>query len=247
MCEHCHLPAGPQETRRSFVRKMAAATVAAGLFGATRSRAQTAAPAIAGANWARLITSAPYWHLHRENDPHIVDFVREKTKLEISGHSEVRASRLDELCASRFLHTNNLAAVRDPHELLNLREYLFRGGFIYVDTCVRADVTPNFGRYYLEHRTLFQHLVPEAQVLCLPSDDPIFRAYFPVQIPAGKHPANDPQWSGLDESLYGVFDDDRMIALLSLAHLFCGWPDNPGKQPRALRQITNIYGYAMTH
>jgi hypothetical protein len=250
MCDQGHFPAGETETRRSFARKLAGAAGAVGLLGATRAAAQEAAAQIEDAAWARLITATPYWAFHRENDPVLVDFIRDEAKLKIGRPSTVAAARLDQLCASRFLFTNNLAAVHEPHELLNLREYLYRGGFIYVDTCVRSDVTPSFGAYYGRHLALFTHLVPESQVTLLPPEHPVFHAHFPVDkwaTPSDSHANDDPQWAGAREALYGVFDDDRMIALLSLAHLLCGWPNNPGKRPAALRQIANIYGFAMSH
>jgi Domain of unknown function (DUF4159) len=248
MCDHCHFPAKETLSRRSFVRKIAGAAGAVGLLGATRARAQEDAPPIENAGWARLITATPYWAFHRENDPLVVNFIREKAQLEIGSPSLVEASQLDQLCASRFLFSNNLTAVRDPRELLNLREYLYRGGFIYVDTCVRTDVTPSFGAYYRRHLELFTHLVPGSQVTLLPPEHPIFHAYFPVEkwsIPSGAHLDGDPQWAGAREALYGVFDDDRMIALLSLDHLLCGWPNSLNRRPAALRQIANIYGVAL--
>ncbi len=230
------------------MRKIAGAAGAIGLLGATRAAAQETAPQIENAGWARLATATPYWAFHRENDPLVVDFIRDEARLEIGRPSIVRASELDDLCASRFLFTNNLAAVRDPHELLNLREYLYRGGFIYVDTCIRTDVTPSFGAYYRQHLALFTHLVPGSQVTLLPPEHPIFHAYFAVKkwaTPSDGPPNDDPQWAGAREALYGIFDDDRMIALLSLDHLFCGWPNSANRRPMALRQIANIYGVAL--
>jgi hypothetical protein len=250
MCDHCHFPPPKTENRRSFLWKVAGAAAGASLLGVTRVAAQTPAPPIDATSWARLITPGPYWTYHSEAEPQLVNFIRRETKLKVSGHSTVRASLLEQLCASRFLFTNNLTAVRDPQELLNLREYLYRGGFIYIDTCVRGDITPSFGAYYRLHLSLFAHLAPDSEVRLLPSDHPIFRTFFPIQqgsIPSGEEAKTNPRWKGAVEALYGVFDDDRMIALLSLDHLFCGWTDNSQKESMALRQIANIYGYAMMH
>jgi hypothetical protein len=80
---------------------------------------------------------------------------------------------------------------------------------------------------------------------------PIFRAHFPLD---EKAVIPDPlaaqgRWTGARQSLYGVFDDDRMVALLSQEHLRCAWSPNQGgwsPQKVALKThlVTNIYAFA---
>jgi hypothetical protein len=254
MCDHCHFPEPVRETRRSFLRKLAGGAVSAALVGNTRAAAQGKQPQVAKAGWARLVTSSPYWNFHQDRDPTQIEFIQQNTHLKIDPTVySVKPSSLDGLCAFPFIFTNNLTAVRNVGDLANIREYLYRGGFIYIDGCVNLNVTPSFSIFYKQHLALLAHLVPGSQVLQLPSSHPIFRERFPmdervfVAVPGAPATDTSPQWQGAIPALYGVFDDDRMVALLSLEHLLCGWPDNPGKMPNALREITNIYVYALAH
>ena len=181
MCDHCHSSPPPPETRRTFLRKVAGAVATAALLGSTRARAQEVLSPAAKTAWGRLITPNPIWNFHRDQDPQLAHFIRTETTLKIAPTSDpVTPADLDQLCAYSFIFSNYLAEVFDPGDLLNLQEYLYRGGFIYVDACTNPHATPNFLVFYERHLALFAHLAPGSEVRRLPSNHPIFRAYFPV-------------------------------------------------------------------
>ena len=244
MCDHCLFSEPDPGTRRSFLKKVAATAAFAGLSGVTRAAAKADAPQAGHTGWARLVTPSPYWDIHNGHDPIMGDFIRRETTLKLDPvYYPVEPAKLDRLCAFPFIFTNNLAVVRNERELLNIREYLYRGGFIYIDGCVNAQVTPSFKVFYEQHMALFQRLLPGCEIRKLQSNHPIFRAYFPVN----EHDLNTYFVGDRVPALYGVIDDDRMIMLLSLEALQCGWPQDPEKMKVDMKQIANIYVYALAH
>jgi hypothetical protein len=251
MCDQCRLAGPVPESRRTFLKRLAEAAAITGLVGCTRAMAQGNQPKVGHTGWARLVTSSPFWDVHQDQDSTLAAFIRKETALKIDLTCyPVKPVDLERLCAFPFIFTNNLTAVRDARELLNLREYLYRGGFIYIDGCVNRGVTLSFRRFYEEHIGLFQYLLPGSVVRRLPADHAIFHAYFPVRESQLQFdPVNpDYQWAGATQGLYGVFDDDHLLVILSLDHLQCGWPEKkPEERRMAQQEIANIYVYALAH
>jgi Domain of unknown function (DUF4159) len=236
-----------QGTRRNFLRQVLVGTLAS-LALARRSRGQAAAPRGAQVGWARLVTPSRYWNTHEDQDGQLADFIRGQTKLNIDPTCyPVPPASVDQLAAFPFIFTNAITPVTDPGQQANLREYLKRGGFFYIDGCVNARVTPSFPVFFQQHADFFAKLFPGSALRMLPEDHAIFRSYFPVD-ETGTRNGRGPRghWGNLAEGLYGVYDGDRMISLVSLDHLQCGWPNDPDKVPICMRQIANIYVYAMT-
>ena len=251
MCELCPLPPPSGETRRRFLMKLAAGlAVSAGMLSTRRAFGQ--GPSMAGTQtgWARLITPSLFWKLHGEQDPVLANFIRKEAHLNLDpkGYS-VDPANLDELASFPFVFTNDLAAVVDPKQLDNIREYLKRGGFFYIEGCLDHRVTRSFTAYLASHQALFTKLVPGSEIRQLPPEHPIFKAYFPMaesQLGLIDIAPDDHRWQGAPQALYGVFDQARMISLVSLDHLQCEWLTKPDKIPSCAKQIANIYVYAMT-
>ncbi len=108
---------------------------------------------------------------------------------------------------------------------------------------------PEFSRATLCSSSPDVLLLEGVQGSRLASVHPIFHTQFPIEESSSSTQLSpgDPRWKGAAEALYGVYDDDRMVMLLSQLHLQCGWRENPAKQERKMKQIANIYVYAMTH
>jgi hypothetical protein len=47
-------------------------------------------------------------------------------------------------------------------------------------------------------------------------------------------------------AMQGVFQGERMIAVISTRGLECGWPQTPLRAPGCMKMIVNAYVYAMT-
>lgn len=191
--------------------------------------------------WARLITESSSWTVHNGNDPLLAEFIREKTSLNIDPTCyPVDPRDLEKLCAYPFVFTNNLANIHATKTLDNLREYLKRGGFIYIDRCVNLSFSLEQEDFYHRHADLFARFLPGSELRELPPTHEINRCYFTSDTLA-QRTARGHGHSGI----YGVFYEGRMVVLLSNANLQCGWPNGNNREP-AMQMIANIYVYAMT-
>jgi hypothetical protein len=245
MCDECHSPSSPGETRRGFLRKLAGAVATASLIGTTHGTAAESPPLeVANTGWARLVTRHPEWNFHNEREEQLIDFIRRDRELKFNTRLSVAyPDSLENLCKTPFLFTFDMTAMDDPREWANIREYLYRGGFLYLDNCVH--VSPDMQAFRHDHLLRLTRLLPSSEMRRLSNDHPIYRTRYPItldQLP--KDPKTPADQRG---ALYGVFDDNRMVALLSLAHLFCGWPQNPGIVDACMKQMVNIYAYSRAH
>ena len=235
------------------------ATLALLLFGAAATvradpeSASTAAPVVRGGRvgWARLSTPDAFWRRHADSDPILSNFIRTQTSLNIDPTWYVaRIERLDELCRYPLLFTNSIDKITNPAHLANLAEYLRRGGFLLVDSCINHDVTPDPDAFYAANVAAFKTLFPRCEIRRLPDDHPIYGNFFLMS----EHPPHcyqsgvyNPAWAKY--GLYAVMVDNTPVALLSLSGLQCGWTfigSDPRSGNQALRMLTNIYVYAMT-
>jgi hypothetical protein len=142
-----------------------------------------------------------------------------------------------------FMTSNNPAELSDE-EIGNLREYLLRGGFLLADDCVSPGTfsgsrPPAFTRALLE---VFQRVFPEREFEPIPHEHPIYHcAYdFPDGLPQ-MHP--DGRWEG-----FGLFDDERLMVMLSPNDFCCGLQFSWGALSRdAYKFGVNVMIYALTH
>jgi hypothetical protein len=231
----------PMYPRRLFGRALAASA----LFARGAAAAAEGTPRGGRVAWGRLITENSSWSVHEGNDPLLAQFIRDRTSLNIDPNCyPTDPAKLDELCRYPFIFTNNLANVTDPRRLANLREYLRRGGFIYIDRCVNLAFSLPQETFYARHLALFARFLPESEIHELPDNHEIFACYFGLD--AAERTELHRHRVEVHNHLYGVFVEGRMVALLSLGNLQCGWPNSSLKQQAAMKEIANIYVYAMT-
>jgi hypothetical protein len=244
MCRHCQSPLSVPESRRSFLRKVTAAAAGVSLLGATRVAAQGDLPQVAKSGWARLITPNPNWDFHRDRDDQVGAYLGEALNLR-AGFDTVSPLRLRDICAYPFLFSFDLAAIRNPDDWSNVREYLYRGGFLYLDYCVRVLGNLTLAQFADLHLARLTRLLPGAEVRRLSAKHPVFRSPFPINLDILTK-APEPQ-AGQVRTFYGIFDDDRMVAMVSTAQLFCGWPEEPQTVDTKLRMLTDVYAYSRAH
>lgn len=196
--------------------------------------------------WGRLVTGNSSWTVHSQNDPLLANFIHDHTSLNIDATCySADPALLDRLCTYPLIFTNNLTNVSDPRHLGNLREYLHRGGFLYIDRCVNLSYSLPQEPFYERHVAFFRRFLPGCEIRELPSDHEIYHCYFSfsLQADAALHPlSHQPGHNGL----YGVFERGRMVSLLSLANLQCGWPQSRDHGEKRMEMIANIYVYVMT-
>jgi hypothetical protein len=201
--------------------------------------------------WARLKTSSPYWMRHADGDPVLMQFLRDYTSLNIDPRWYVAdVENLEQLCAYPFLFSQGIHTVDSARGEHNLAEYIRRGGFLLVDCCINAGITPDPDEFLLQQTRKVAEILPEARVAQLSSSHAIYNCFFPI--PEGKPPhtfnANiyDPRFA--KHGLYGIFIGTRMAGIISVSGLQCGWDRMiapPGHDIACMRMLVNIYIYAM--
>lgn len=239
--------------RRDFLRSGCAQLLVCAALPPLLATAARAVPGHRGGRvgWARLKTPAEHWQRHTRSDSTLSEFIRENTTLNMD--PEWRAAdpaSVEDLCVYPFLFSTGLRPIRDRAPLANLSEYLRRGGFLLVDSCINVNITPNPDVFLAQNAAVFRELLPSARVAQLPVEHPVYSCYFQ---PRSRPPhtfnnnVHDPAWSR--HGLYGVFDGERLASVISLSGLQCGWDrmiSPPGHPEECMRMVVNLYVHAMT-
>ena len=201
--------------------------------------------------WARLKTPSEYWRRHATGDPVLMRFFRENTSLNIDPTWYVAdIEKLDELCAYPLVFSQGIGAVTNPRAKANLAEYMRRGGFLLIDCCINASITPSADVFLREQVRALTEIVPEVRLVALPSTHAVYQCYF--QIPGGRPPHTfnhniyDPEFA--KHGLYGIMIGSRLAGVVSLSGLQCGWDGMiapSGHDLACMRMLVNIYVYAM--
>lgn len=198
-------------------------------------------------SWARLITPNPDWNIHGDRDPDLAQFIRANTSLDIQRSPQpANATRLEDLCRHPFIYAKDLQWVNQAAHLANLGEYLRRGGFLCVDACATEAVNPDMEVYLRANRAIFQRLLPEAEIRKLPATHGIYDCYFKLSRADVYTVDMGNQERCANYGMYGVFMSNRMVAVISMYGLQCGWPQTPRRTPGCMKFILNTYVYAMT-
>lgn len=206
--------------------------------------------------WARLKTSSPYWNRHSGSDPVLMKFFRDETTLNIDPiWYSAEVNNLAEMCKYPFLFSQGIGMVAEPAARRNVAEFIRRGGFLMLDACNHHDVTPDFDGFIRDQAAVFADALPEARMVQIPPTHEIFRCYF--QIPDGRPPHTF--MGGVYDArkaqhgLNGMMIGRRMVAVVSVCGLQCGWDHvtahpvvaPPGHDQECMRMLVNIYVYAM--
>jgi len=139
-------------------------------------------------------------------------------------------------------------------QLENLREYLYSGGFIFMDDCMAHEGQDFFFQSSL---ATMHEIFGEKSVKKIPLSHEIFHNVFDLS------DIGLPFCWGKRRSAYGVSIGDRLVAMLSSNDLHCGWCDSKGvflprkggdppyKGPHsyrvAIKMGINMLMYAVTH
>jgi Domain of unknown function (DUF4159) len=201
--------------------------------------------------WARLKTPSPNWIRHSNGDPTLMDFFRQSTSLNIDPTWYMADVRdLAEMCKYPLLFSQGIAVVADSEGRWNLAEYMRRGGFLLIDACINIGVTPDPDVFLAQQVAFLKSILPEARVVELPPEHPVYRAYFQVSGGRPPHTFHDnifsQKWD--KHGLYGVMIGSRMAGLISMSGLQCAWagvPQSANHDVACMRMLVNIYIYAM--
>ncbi|MFO7895549.1 MAG: DUF4159 domain-containing protein [Candidatus Cloacimonadales bacterium] len=128
----------------------------------------------------------------------------------------------------------------DQAERQNLREYLRRGGFLYVDDDYGMD------QYF---RAEIKLLFPEKQLVELPAEHEIFSSYYQFSRGVPKIHEHD----GKRPQAFAIFDDSgRMLILYTYeTNISDGWSNahqtDPEKRQKAFEMGANIVHYLINN
>ncbi|HET7633015.1 MAG TPA: DUF4159 domain-containing protein [Gemmatimonadaceae bacterium] len=181
------------------------------------------------------------WYANPSSLPNLLAAIRARTTLRVD-RTEARVTLMDDrLFDYPFIHVTGHGNIHfTDAEVVRLREYLERGGFLHVDDNYGLD--PYFRR---EIKRVF----PNRPLVDVPLSHPIYHIVydFPKGLP--KIHVHD----GLPARGYGIFLGSRLAVFYSFSSdLGNGWEDPdvyhdpPALHEAALRMGVNLFVYAVT-
>ncbi len=181
------------------------------------------------------------WYSDERSLPELLEFVRERTLLDVAPEPEVVELGSDMLFAYPYLYlTGHGNVLFTDSEAVRLRRYLENGGFLHIDD--------NYGIDTAIRREMLK-VFSDQSFVELPFDHPIFYAHFTFSGGLPKIHEHD----GKSAQGFGLFDSGgRLCVFYSYeSDLGDGWePEvvhdlSPDVRERALAMGANILVYAM--
>jgi hypothetical protein len=181
------------------------------------------------------------WYANPSSIPNLLEAIRERTSLPVE-RTEARVTLMDEkLWDHPFLHMTGHGNVRlTDAEVVRLREYLQRGGFLHADD--------NYGLNESFRREM-KRVFPDRELVDVPLSHPIYHAVY--DFPKGLPKIHE--HDGKPARGFGIFLGDRLAVYYSYeSDLGNGWEDpETYKDPialheAALRMGINLFVYAVT-
>ena len=200
-------------------------------------------------SWARLkFPTTGYrrgdslgWFYHPSGDVIIVDWLRKNTSMNMKLEWNIAdIDRLDQMTDFPLLFLSGKGAITaTARQKQNLKEYLLRGGFLFVDDCVALRQIKE-DLFFDSVRTLLREILPGIEMRKLPMSDGVFFTYYTIT-----------DWAhlqGVNNGLWGAWYKGRLVALMNSSDLHCGWVGfhfSRRQRTFALKMAANIYVYSM--
>jgi hypothetical protein len=190
----------------------------------------------------RVRYSGGDWYNDPDILPNFAQAINKKTELKIPEKEIILSLSDPEIYSYPFLFITGHGKIEfSKSELQNLRNYLWNGGFIYVDDDYGMD------KYFREE---INKAFPKHELLQIPADHEIYRVYY--ELPEGL-PKIHEHYKGAPKG-YGLFLKGKMALFYTYnSNISDGWASpSVYKDPEILREKAlkmgiNIYIYAMTH
>lgn len=223
-------------------------STAALAFGAASPSAVPSAPGVAstGAPPRLAVARLQYggggdWYANPSSLPNLIQAIAERTTLPVE-KSEARVTLTDaRLWDYPFLHMTGHGNLRfTDEEVVRLREYLARGGFLHADDNYGLDES---------FRREIARVFPDRPLVDVPLSHPVYHIVYDMPRGVPKIHEHD----GKPARGYGIFIDDRLAVYYTYsADLGNGWEDPgtyndpPALHEAALRMGVNLFAYAVT-
>jgi hypothetical protein len=199
--------------------------------------------------WARLKTPSRSWNRHAESDHLLLEFIRKNTTLNINPiWRAADVEDLHQMCAYPFLFSEGLGSV-DAAGRKNLHEYIQRGGFLFIDSCIAPAVNRREADFIAAQMAALQDIVPDLRTEAIPADHEIFHDCFDMVDGLPNTRIDDlPDWPV--EGLTAIYSKNRLVGMMSVSGLQCGWAGiihTPAHCTNCMKMMINIYVYAIMH
>ena len=180
------------------------------------------------------------WYANPSSLPNLLRTIRERTGLPVADRpAQVRLGDAT-LGLYPYLYATGHGNLRfTDEEVVRLREFLLAGGFLHVDD--------NYGMDESFRREI-ERVFPDRQLVELPADHPVYRAFY--ALPGGLPKIHE--HDGEPALGLALFDQGRMILFYSYqSDLGDGWEDPdvhddpPAMREAALRMGVNLFVYAL--
>jgi hypothetical protein len=160
----------------------------------------------------------------------------------------------------------------DGNQKRNLKEYILRGGFMFMDDCV-VDTGGDF--FYQSSYALLEDVFGKGAVKRIPNGHEVFHNVYDlgdeglpymeriqqpmpslpwrIRTPRSSNKSSLPVMQGQNHGARGVFVGDRLAVFLSSTDIHCGWCDSHGltfgrqNYKKAIQMGINIIMYALSH
>ena len=142
-----------------------------------------------------------------------------------------------------FMTGENQYKLDNPQKT-NLREYILRGGFLFMDDCVVGNGGDFF---YKSSYELLEQAFAKGSVERIPLEHEIFHNVYDLG------DTGLPFMKGQNHGARGVFIGERLAVFLSSTDIHCGWCDSYGftfgrhNYEKAIQMGINIIMYALSH
>ncbi len=199
--------------------------------------------------WARLKTPSPSWNRHASSDHFLLQYIRDSTTLNIDPTWRAAdVNDLNQMCVYPFLFSEGLGFC-DQQQLANLREYIQRGGFLFIDSCIAPQVNPREDQFITIQMQALSAVVPDLRMTPIPEDHEVFHNCFDM-IHGLPNTRVDDQDEWPVEGMTAIYSKNRLVGILSVSGLQCGWAGIiPSEEhcTECMKMMINIYVYAITH
>lgn len=181
------------------------------------------------------------WYANPSSLPNLLKAINERTTLKVEP-TEARVSLKDDrLWDHPFLHVTGHGVIKfSDAEVVRLREYLNRGGFLHVDDNYGLDES---------FRKEIARVFPDRPLVDVPLSHPIYHIVY--DFPAGLPKVHE--HDGKPARGFGIFIGSRLAVFYSYeSDLGNGWEDPgtysdpPALHESALRMGVNLFVYAVT-
>ena len=184
----------------------------------------------------------------QEGDHELLTALEKATTLKADKKIKVvNLDKVDEICNYPiiFIHEQE-ETVLNEKEVKNMRDYIKRGGFVFIDDCVneKEDYDSFFRTMKKEIET---KVFPEKRMTKISNNHEIYKCFYTLS-------NGTPYIQGKDQGGWGYFDEkDKLRIFMCATDIQCGWKEQYAgfwgaeKRLEALKMGINMIMYVLTH